>query len=159
MAGMAKKVLAMTGTPFNGRSSSIFNLEYALNARVRERYNWGGARRLDRKERGSRGFQEVFSESANQRGRAELRWVADMGVREQVVEERPSYDRDTGAYTGTSTYERPYEEAPGISPLLVAEVLDHAIFFSLAIWEALPCYSGTAARSNSSSPGCCALRI
>jgi superfamily II DNA or RNA helicase len=31
MAGLAKKVLAMTGTPFNGRASSIFNLEYALN--------------------------------------------------------------------------------------------------------------------------------
>jgi len=141
MAGMAKKVLAMTGTPFNGRSSSIFNLEYALNPRVRERYNWGGAKRLSPKERGSRGFQEANSESANQRGRAESRWVADMGVREQVVEERPSYDRDTGAYTGTSTYERPYEEAPGISPLLVAEVLDHAIFFSLGdLGKALPQY-------------------
>ena len=64
-----------------------------------------------------------------------------MGVREQVVEERPSYDRETGAYTGTSTYERPYEEAPGISPLLVAEVLDHAIFFSLGdLGKALPQY-------------------
>jgi len=141
MAGMAKKVLAMTGTPFNGRSSSIFNLEYALNPRVREGYNWGGAKRLSRKERGSRGFQEVISETANQRGRAESRWVSQMGVREQVVEERPSYDRDTGAYTGTSTYERPYEEAPGISPLLVAEVLDHAIFFSLGdLGKALPQY-------------------
>jgi len=141
MAGIAKKTLAMTGTPFNGRSSSIFNLEYAINPRVRERYNWGGARRLDRKERGARTFQEVISESANQRGRAESRWVADMGVREQVVEERPSYDRDTGAYTGTSTYERPYQEAPGISPLLVAEVLDHAIFFSLGdLGKALPQY-------------------
>jgi len=141
MAGMAKKVLAMTGTPFNGRSSSIFNLEYALNPRVRERYNWGGAKRLNPKERGSRGFQEVISESANQRGRAESRWVSEMGVREQVVEERPSYDRDTGTYTGTSTYERPYEEAPGISPLLVAEVLDHAIFFSLGdLGKALPQY-------------------
>jgi hypothetical protein len=58
-----------------------------------------------------------------------------------VVEERPTYDSNTGAYTGTSTYERPYEEAPGISPLLVAEVLDHAIFFSLAdLGKALPEY-------------------
>ena len=131
MGGMARKVLAMTGTPFNGRSSSIFNIEYALNPRVRERYNWGGAARLSKKQRGERSFQAVLSENGKQRGRAESRWVADMGVREQVVEERPSYDRETGAYTGTSTYERPYEEAPGISPLLVAEVLDHAIFFSL----------------------------
>jgi hypothetical protein len=141
MAGLSRKVLAMTGTPFNGRSSSIFNLEYAINPRVRQRYNWGGARRFERKQRGSREFQEVISDGANVRGRAESRWVADMGVREQVVEERPSYDRDTGAYTGTSTYERPYEEAPGISPLLVAEVLDHAIFFSLGdLGKALPQY-------------------
>jgi hypothetical protein len=141
MAGLAKKVLAMTGTPFNGRASSIFNLEYALNPRVRQRYNWGGGKRFERKTRGSRAFQEVVSETSNKRGRAESRWVADMGVREQVVEERPSYDRDTGAYTGTSTYERPYQEAPGISPLLVAEVLDHAIFFSLGdLGKALPQY-------------------
>jgi hypothetical protein len=58
-----------------------------------------------------------------------------------VIEERPTYDSNTGAYTCTSTYERPYEEAPGISPLLVAEVLDHAIFFSLAdLGKALPHY-------------------
>ncbi len=141
LAGLAKKVLAMTGTPFNGRSSSIFNLEYALNPRVRQRYNWGGGKRFSRKARGTKSFQEIVSESANVRGRAESRWVADMGVREQVVEERPSYDRDTGAYTGTSTYERPYQEAPGISPLLVAEVLDHAVFFSLGdLGKALPRY-------------------
>ncbi|MBK9121536.1 MAG: hypothetical protein IPM16_00245 [Chloroflexi bacterium] len=141
MAGLSKKVLAMTGTPFNGRSSSIFNLEYAINPRVRTRYPWGGGRRLSRKERGSRTFQEVLSENSSQRGRAESRWVSEMGVREQIVEERPSYDRDTGAYTGTSTYERPYQEAPGISPLLVAEVLDHAVFFSLGdLGKALPRY-------------------
>jgi superfamily II DNA or RNA helicase/16S rRNA G966 N2-methylase RsmD len=131
MAGIARKVLAMTGTPFNGRSSSLFNLEYHLNRRVRQRYNRGGAPRLSRKTRGERGFQSIISDDSKQRGRAESRWVADMGVREMVVEERPSYDRETGAFTGTTTYQRPYEEAPGISPLLVAEVLDHAIFFSL----------------------------
>lgn len=131
MAGMAKKVLAMTGTPFNGRASSIFNIEYALNPRVRRRYPWGGAPRLSRKIRGSREHQSIAEAHSTQRGRAESRWVADMGVREQAVEERPTYDKATGAYTGTTTYERPYEEAPGISPLLIAEVLDHAVFFSL----------------------------
>jgi superfamily II DNA or RNA helicase len=141
IAGLAHKVLAMTGTPFNGRSSSIFNLEYALNPRTRQRYNWGGSPRLSRKTRGERGFQSIATDDSKQRGRAESRWVADMGVREQVVEERPSYDKETGAFTGTSTYERPYEEAPGISPLLVAEVLDHAIFFSLGdLGKALPKY-------------------
>ncbi|MEL6524989.1 MAG: hypothetical protein AAFQ07_04690, partial [Chloroflexota bacterium] len=140
MAGITKKVLAMTGTPFNGRASSMFNIEYALNPRIRQRYPIGGTIRFSRKERGTSRFQQPFS-GASQRGRAESKWVADMGVRERVVEERPSYDRDSGAYTGTSTYEKPYEEAPGISPLLVAEVLDHAIFFSLGdLGKALPRY-------------------
>lgn len=130
-AGIARKVLAMTGTPFNGKASSLFNLQYHLNPRVRQRYNWGGAPRLSRKVRGERGYQTVLDDPSKQRGRAESRWVADMGVREMVVEERPSYDSETGAFTGTSTYERPYEESPGISPLLVAEMLDHTIYFSL----------------------------
>jgi len=141
IAGLSRKVLAMTGTPFNGRSSSIFNLEYALNPRTCQHYNWGGAPRLNRKIRGEHGFQIIAADDSKQRGRAESRWVADMGVREQVVEERPSYDKENGAFTGTSTYERPFEEAPGISPLLVAEVLDHAIFFSLGdLGKALPQY-------------------
>jgi superfamily II DNA or RNA helicase len=141
LAGVSKKVLAMTGTPFNGKSSSLFNIEYHLNERVRQRYNWGGAERLTRKGRGTSCFQTVIEGGSKQRGRAESLWVSDMGVREQVVEERPTYDSHTGAYTGTSTYERPYEEAPGISPLLVAEVLDHAIFFSLGdLGKALPHY-------------------
>ena len=145
LAGIAKKVLAMTGTPFNGKASSLFNIEYHLNERVRQRHNWGGADRLSRKERGSSRFQTVIDASGKQRGRAESQWVAAMGVREQVVEERPTYDSNTGAYTGTSTYERPYQEAPGISPLLVAEVLDHAIFFSLAdLGKNLPDYEEVA---------------
>ena len=141
LAGVAKKVLAMTGTPFNGRSSSLFNLEYHLNPRVRQQYNWGGSRRFARKEKGSRTFPEIIADNSKQRGRAESRWVDSMGVREQTIEERPTYDRETGAYTGTTTYEKPYEEAPGISPLLVAEVLDHALFFSLGdLNKGLPDY-------------------
>lgn len=141
LAGIAQKVLAMTGTPFNGRSSSLFNLEYHLNPRVRQRFNWGGAARLDRKIRGNRRYPALVSSSGHQRGRAESAWVDTMGVREQVVEERPTYDKQTGAYTGTTTYERPYQEAPGISPLLVAEVLDHSVFFSLGdLGKALPRY-------------------
>lgn len=145
LAGISKKVLAMTGTPFNGKASSLFNIEYHLNPRVRQRYNWGGADRINRKEGGSSRFQAVIDGAGRQRGRAESSWVSDMGVREQVVEERPTYDSNTGAFTGTSTYERPYQEAPGISPLLVAEVLDHAIFFSLSdLGKALPDYEEVA---------------
>src|SRR5690606_20196488 len=97
LAGMAQKVLAMTGTPFNGKSSSLFNIEYHLNPRVRQRYNWGGADRFSRKERGSSRFQSVLEGAGKQRGRAESSWVSDMGGREQVVEERPTYDANTRA--------------------------------------------------------------
>ena len=107
LAGIANKVLAMTGTPFNGKASSLFNIQYHLNPRVRQRYNWGGADRYSCKERGSHSFQKLLDGNSKQRGRAESQWVSDMGVREQVVEERPTYDSVTGAYTGTSTYERP----------------------------------------------------
>ena len=141
LAGVSQKVLGLTGTPFNGRSSSLFNLQYHLNPRVRQRFPWGGADRLSRKERGSSRFQTVVESAGKQRGRAESRWVEQMGVREKVVEERPAYNSQTGAYTGTSTYERPYTEAPGISPLLVAEMLDSTIYFSLKdLGKGLPRY-------------------
>ena len=97
--------------------------------------------------------REVVEGNSRQRGRAESRWVAEMGVRERVREERPSFDRDTGAYTGTNTYERPYEEAPGISPLLVAELLDHAIYFALQdLGKWLPTYEEIALPVLSASP-------
>jgi hypothetical protein len=112
-----------------------------LNPRVRQRFPWGGADRLSRKERGSFRFQTVIEAAGKQRGQAESRWVEQMGVRERVVEERPTYNSETGAYTGTSTYEKPYTEAPGISPLLVAEMLDSTIYFSLKdLGKSLPRY-------------------
>lgn len=125
LAGIADKVLGLTGTPFNGKASSLFNIEYVLNPSVRHRYNWGpgGAKR----------------------GKAEARWVGDMGVRERVLEERPQYHPETGVYTGVKTYERPYSEAAGCSPLLPAELLDHAIFFSLRDLDKwLPTYEESA---------------
>ena len=143
LANVSQKILGLTGTPFNGRASSMFNIEYHLNPRTRERYPWGGAQRLSRKEHGSHTFQTlVEAPVSNQRGKSESRWVADMGVREQVLEERPTYNPETGAYTGTSTYERPYQEAPGCSPLLIGWLLDHSIFFSLKdIGKYLPQYT------------------
>lgn len=131
LANSAHKILALTGTPFNGKASSLFNVEYHLNPRVRQQYPWGGAPRLHPKQPGSRFWQTVKDDHSRQKGQSESRWVADMGVREKVIYDRPVRDADTGAVTGTSTYERPYDEAPGISPLLVAEMLDHCIYFSL----------------------------
>src|SRR5690606_306724 len=60
LAGITQKVLAMTGTPFNGKASSLFNIEYHLNERVRQHYNWGGAARLTHKQHGSHSFQQII---------------------------------------------------------------------------------------------------
>ncbi|MCL4255140.1 MAG: hypothetical protein KJ043_15355, partial [Anaerolineae bacterium] len=56
LANCANAVLALTGTPFNGYSSSLFNLEYMLNPRVKREYYWGGAVRYTKKQRGSKSF-------------------------------------------------------------------------------------------------------
>ena len=140
IAGVADHVLAMTGTPFNGYASSTLNLEYHLNPRTHRLYNWGGAPRYERKPRGTRRFADIIANSKSLHGEAESRWVQDMGVLEQTVEERPSFN-EAGAFVGMTTYERPYTEAPGISPRLVAETMDHTIFFSLTdMAEGLPEY-------------------
>jgi superfamily II DNA or RNA helicase len=131
IANIAKKILAMTGTPFNGKSSSLFNLEFHLNPEVRKKYPWGGSPRLTRKNRG-RGFQGFKAVDDDDRSNSEARWVRDMGIMEKHIDEYPQYDSDTGAYTGVATYERPYVEANGISPRLVAEMLDHTIYLGLA---------------------------
>lgn len=143
IANCASAVLAMTGTPFNGYSSSLFNLEYMLNPRIRRDYYWGGAIRYTRKQKGRNEYPvELASQYTTTRGQQEARWVANMGVREKIVTKTPQYS--AGKMTGTETYERPYEESPGISPLLVAEMLDHTIYFSLAdLKKHLPMYSET----------------
>lgn len=144
LANCANAVLALTGTPFNGYSSSLFNLEYTLNPRVKREYYWGGAVRYTKKQRGSKSFQQPRADQTRtSRGEQETRWVAQMGVREKVEVKTPTYS--AGKLTGTETYERPYTEAPGISPLLVAEMLDHTIYFSLAdLKKHLPMYSEVA---------------
>jgi hypothetical protein len=132
LANVSEKILAMTGTPFNGKSSSLFNLEYHINVRVREKYPWGGAVRLSKKKRGSNHYQYVrISDTDIERGYSEARWVRDMGIMEKQIDEYPQYDSESGAYTGVATYERPYVESNGISPRLVAEMLDHTIYLSL----------------------------
>jgi hypothetical protein len=131
LANMSKKVLGLTGTPFNGKASSMFYLEYALNPVVRQLYPIGGAARLSKKNPDNpRGFQSR-TESEHSRGQTESRWVADMGVRESTIEERPEFNSETGVFTGVSTYQTPYSEAPGISPLLPALMNDHTVYFSL----------------------------
>jgi len=144
LANCARATLAMTGTPFNGYASSLFNLEYILNPRVRRDYYWGGGVRYTRKRKGSKDFPATQPNGdKTTRGQQESRWVAQMGVRERV-ETTVKNISSAGKLTGTETYVRPYEETSGISPMLVSTMLDHTIYFSLSdLKKHLPMYSET----------------
>jgi hypothetical protein len=131
LAGIARKKLALTGTPVNGKASSMFNLLYGLIPQTRELYPWGGSVRYTAKDRITDVPQTPVEGTGSTKGQSESRWVRDMGVRERIVEEKPDYDKETGAVTGTKTYKRPYEEANGVSPLLISYILSNAIFISL----------------------------
>src|SRR5690606_41556505 len=55
-----------------------------------------------------------------------------------LVEYRPEYDKG-GRYTGKRRFEQKPKEAPGCSPLLVREIIDHTVFVGLQdIGRAMP---------------------
>lgn len=111
LCNAAKKVIGLTGTLYGGVASSIFGLEYQLNPRVTRHYNWG--------------------EHNTDKGKQLARWVDQMGSLERIVEYKPQYDQ-SGRYTGKARFEHQPREAPGTSPMLVREILDHALFVGCA---------------------------
>src|SRR5262249_7570271 len=83
---------------------SLYGIEYLFNPRMRAKYPWG------------RGLNQ---------------WVRDMGSLERVVEYKPQYDK-AGLYSGKRRVEQKPREAPGCSPLLVAEIVAHFGFVGLS---------------------------
>jgi hypothetical protein len=104
LANAAQKVVGLTGTLYGGQASGLYAIEFLFNPHVRDRYPW--------------------SKGVNQ-------WVRDMGCLEKVIEYRPQYDK-TGTYSGKRRCENKPKEAPGCSPLLVQEIIDHCVFVSLS---------------------------
>jgi hypothetical protein len=119
LCNAAEKVIGLTGTLYGGCASSIFALEYQLNPRVQRHYNWG--------------------ENNHDKGKQLARWVDQMGSLERIVEYKPQYDQ-AGRYTGKARFEHQPREAPGTSPLLVREILDHALFVGLTDISDMPAY-------------------
>ncbi|MCL4876235.1 MAG: DEAD/DEAH box helicase family protein [Anaerolineae bacterium] len=119
LCNTAEKVIGLTGTLYGGVASSIFGLEYQLNPRVIRRYNWG--------------------ERNADKGKQLARWVDQMGSLERIVEYKPQYDQ-SGHYTGKARFEHQPREAPGTSPMLVREILDHALFVGLTDISDMPPY-------------------
>ncbi|MHB8627130.1 MAG: hypothetical protein ACYDBJ_13440 [Aggregatilineales bacterium] len=113
LANAATKTVGLTGTLYGGNASSLYGIEFLCNPRVRARYPWG------------RGMSQ---------------WVRDMGVLEKVVQYRPQHDK-AGKYTGKRRMEQKPKEAPGCSPLLVHEIIDHCVFVGLLdMGRAMPEY-------------------
>ncbi|NLF76702.1 MAG: SWF/SNF helicase family protein, partial [Chloroflexi bacterium] len=104
LAQTAEKVVGLTGTLYGGTASSLYGLEFTFNPRVRRNYPWGV--------------------------KGQAGWVRDMGALERIVEYRPEYDKG-GHYTGKRRIEQKPKEAPGCSPLLVREIIDHTVFVGL----------------------------
>lgn len=103
LANAATKTLGLTGTLYGGCASSLYSIEFVFNPRVRNRYPWG---------------------KVNE-------WVRDMGCLERVVEYKPQYDK-SGVYSGKRRMEQKPREAPGCSPVLVGEIIDHCVFVGLS---------------------------
>ncbi len=103
---IADYAIGLTGTLFGGMASSVFWLEWAFNPRMPHQYPLSG------------GVEGAIN-----------RWVRTMGVMVRVIEYRQ--DVQSGVYNGTDRHEHRPQEAPGISPLLIRELLDHCIWVGL----------------------------
>ncbi len=110
LALVAGRVIGLTGTIFGGTASSIFWLEWALNSRMYRHY--------------------PISRDEGGRATALRRWVRTMGVLERVVEFKQE-NADSGRYSGVVRIDHAPQEVPGISPLLVRELIDHSIWCGL----------------------------
>jgi hypothetical protein len=107
---VADRAIGLTGTIFGGTASSIFWLEWAMNSRMYQHY--------------------PISRDEGGRATALRRWVRTMGVLERVVEFKQE-NADSGRYSGVVRIDHAPQEVPGISPLLVRELIDHAIWCGL----------------------------
>ncbi|MCL4499040.1 MAG: hypothetical protein M1335_02190, partial [Chloroflexi bacterium] len=96
------KTLALTGTIFGGRSTSLFFLLHRLSPRVRTQFKWNEAQR----------------------------WAERYGILERVTK-RTEGENGFGTYSGKRRRQTYVRELPGASPELAALLLDNTAFLSL----------------------------
>ncbi len=98
-----RKTIALTGTIFGGRATSLFYLLYRLSPEVRRRFGWSEAQA----------------------------WAERYGILERVTKYDDS-DDGYGYYTAKRRRRTYVRELPGISPELVTLLLDSTAFLRLA---------------------------
>jgi len=91
---------------YGGKASTIYQIEYMLNPRMYHKYPWSSA-----------GLSA---------------WIGDMGVKEYAVyKENESKRGKDGRMSERKTWKTSPQEAPGATPLLLPETLDHMVFAGL----------------------------
>ncbi len=96
------KTLALTGTIFGGRATSLFFLLHRLSPGVRAQFKWKDAQR----------------------------WAERYGIIEKVTK-RTEGENGYGTYSGKRRRQTYVRELPGASPELAALLLDNTAFLSL----------------------------
>lgn len=96
------KTLALTGTIYGGRATSLFFLLHRLSAAVRAQFKWNEAQR----------------------------WAERYGILEKVTKHSEG-ENGFGTYSGKRRRQTYVRELPGASPELAAVLLDNTAFLSL----------------------------
>jgi len=113
LASKARFKLGLTGTLYGGKSTSIFWIEYAFNPQM-----W-----------------QDYPLSAGRKGALD-RWVQTMGVEEETFTFYENADK-TGKLTRTQRSSG-VTEKPGMSPLLVGYLMNHAVWIQMKDLGELP---------------------
>jgi hypothetical protein len=103
LARACAKTVALTGTIYGGRATSLFFLLYRLSPQVRAEFKWTDAQR----------------------------WAERYGILERVTK-RDQGDEGNGVFSAKRRGKTYVRELPGASPELAARLLDSAAFLTLA---------------------------
>jgi hypothetical protein len=108
LAQAARKVVALTGTIYGGKASSLFYLLFRLAPEMARHY--------------------VNREASGQRRLLSREWVSAYGILQQI--ETITLDED-GRQTANSRSNIRYKELPGGSPAMLPWLLNRSVFLSL----------------------------
>jgi hypothetical protein len=115
LAQAAEKVVALTGTIYGGKASSLFYLLFRLAPEMGRAY--------------------VDPDATGQRRLRSRDWVSAYGILQRI--ETVTLDED-GRQTANSRSNVRFKELPGGSPAMLPWLLNRSVFLSLGIW-AFPC--------------------
>lgn len=99
-----QKTLALTGTLYGGRATSLFFLLHRLSPHIRQMFQWSDGQK----------------------------WAERFGILERVTKLSNEENDDYGVYSGKRRRKTFVRELPGISPELVMQLLDSTAFLGLA---------------------------